>query len=253
MSEVAPPPNATPLQATLAGLLLAVFACGCGRTPIDAQSADLSTPEEGGHADDGGSPGDAGQTSDALGRAPLPVCAAGLPTCVPPDAGLVWTGAAVVACQPADYAGPETLLLERGVGIDFQVVQARSLQSAEFGATFYDETAGLMPLTYRVCVQDNDGVRCGAPFTSLGAPHCGCEPTNCWLLQACNSTIDDGCGNTMSCGACMGGVTCNPANHTCCADGFMPDDWGGCVCAPPAGVKHCCWNTTTCSCEGCNG
>jgi hypothetical protein len=120
---------------------------------------------------------------------------------------------------------------------------------------FYDTTAPPTQHTYRVCSLENGTTAlCGAAFTAEGAPHCGCEPTSCYLQTACNTTIDDQCMGTIRCGACSNGMPCNPENNTCCAKGFMSDGWGNCVCAPPS--PRACpngWDTVNCQCLGGGG
>jgi hypothetical protein len=160
----------------------------------------------------------------------------------------VWTGVAVIHCQPAQYQGPWTLLLERLIGTSYELIEKRVVQYPVWGVNFYDPSGPHVELTYRVCVlENNNTVRCGRSFGTQGPPVCHCEPTSCYLQAACNSTIADGCGGTLRCGACEPGVTCN--GGTCCAAGFMADGWGGCVCAP-VDCPPVNWNTVTCTCDG---
>jgi hypothetical protein len=189
-----------------------------------------------------------GLPGDERGPAPLPVCNGVNSQCLAPDAGVVWTGAAVITCQPEEYVGPWTLYLERQIGSSFKVVQTKIVQEPGFGATFYDTTGPRARLTYRVCVVDGaTSARCGDSFTTSGPPNCACEPTSCYLLSACNTTVSDGCGNMLSCGACLQGMACN--GGTCCGKGFMPDGWGNCVCAPEKFCPVWDWDTTDCSCH----
>jgi hypothetical protein len=231
--------------ATMASLL-GVVACG-GRTtlPITGEQR-----EPGGGFSDGGADGDDGPSPDAssdAGPASVPDCTGDLSMCLPPDAGVDWTGAAVIKCQPEQYLGSVTLILERLNGTTWHFVQKKFVYSASWGATFDDTTGPETVLTYRVCVLDaNDSLRCGAPFTTQGPPNCGCEPTSCQLQTACNTKISDECGSMLDCGPCGYGKTCNE-NNTCCPPGFMSDDWGGCVCAP-VDCNHGWWNTQDCSC-----
>ena len=67
---------------------------------------------EGGEGGDGG---DDGASGDA-GPPPVPVCSGALPTCLPPDAGVVWHGSSVISCQPEQYVGLLAMVLERQVG-----------------------------------------------------------------------------------------------------------------------------------------
>jgi hypothetical protein len=170
--------------------------------------------------------------------------------CLAPEAGLRWTGAAVVECQPENYVGPWNLILERKISGTFEVVQRQAVQEPGFGATFYDTSGPPAQLTYRVCaLVDSTTAECGTPFTTQGPSNCACEPTSCYLQTACNTTIDDQCMGTIQCGACSSGTPCNPENNTCCPKGFMSDGWGACVCAPPPKVCPIWfWDKTTCSC-----
>lgn len=77
-----------------------------------------------------------------------------------------------------------------------------------------------------------------------------CEPiTSCYLSQACNTTIFDGCSN-VQCGADLceaDGGGCN-ASHNCCPSGKTPDGTGGCVCAPHRCPKGTAWDDNLCGC-----
>jgi hypothetical protein len=108
------------------------------------------------------------------------------------------------------------------------------------GSVSYVSELGYLPastesrLTYEVClIDDFSGQQtCGEPLTLGGTSnHCGCEPITCGLYSACQTTLDDGCGGTLECGACPGGTTCTAGS--CCPPGYESDDQGGCVCAPP--------------------
>ncbi len=194
-----------------------------------------------------------GAPTDERGPPPVPVCTGESSMCIPPDAGIVWTGASVITCQPENYVGPWTLNLERLVGTSYRLVQTQVVDKPGFGWTFYDTTDRAAQLTFRVCVVLGSMTEeCGAPFTTSGPSNCACEPTSCWLESACNTKISDQCGAMLNCGGCTNGGACNPANDTCCPDGFMPDGWGHCVCAPPSWCPLCAWNTTDCSCYSCN-
>jgi hypothetical protein len=82
---------------------------------------------------------------------------------------------------------------------------------------------------------------------SLPLSFYSCEPiTSCYLSQACNTTINDGCYN-IQCGACAGGATCN-ANHDCCPAGQEPDGTGGCECAPHRPCVGGSWDPSQCLC-----
>ncbi len=237
----------------LAALLLSATGCGARTLPVTGGEGGVgSTNPEDASTDGGGE--DA--APDQAVPPPVPVCA-GNGQCVPPgDAGLSyqgagWTGGAVIQCQPAAYAGPWTLLLERLIGANYQLVQKQVVQEPGFGATFYDRSGPSTQRTYRVCVVENDGTAmCGSSFLTAPPPYCPCEPTSCYLQEACNTTIDNQCGGTLSCGACSNGASCNPATGSCCATGFIGDGWGACVCAqlhpcPPGDY----WNTNDCTCE----
>jgi hypothetical protein len=193
-----------------------------------------------------------GAPTDERGPPPVPVCAGENAACIPPDAGIVWRGASVIKCQGEDYVGPWTLILERLIGPNYQVVQKAVVQEPGFGWTFTDMSAPPAELTYRVCVVlDSMTAECGPPLMTGGPSNCSCEPTNCDLMQACNVAIEDECGGKLQCGACSDGSPCD-SNHTCCPPGFMPDGRGGCVCAPAPGCPLCAWETVDCSCYSCN-
>jgi hypothetical protein len=239
--------------ATTATLLCAV-ACGGRLLPITGEHQDGGSSNaadsgvDGDDADDGSS----GCNADA-GPAPLPACAGDLSMCLPPDSGVNWTGAAVIKCQPTQYCPSVTLVLERLIGTTWYFAQRKDLYSGTLPATFDDMPTGQQTvLTYRVCVEDQNGAdRCGKALAVMGAPDCACLPATCKLQTACNTTVDDGCGDMLKCGACANGIPCNPDNNSCCPMGFMSDEWGGCVCAPPP--KGCGrgeeWDTSDCSCH----
>jgi hypothetical protein len=130
-------------------------------------------------------------------------------------------------------------------------VQKQLVDEPGFGATFYDSSGPAAELTYRVCsVDPAQGPLCGAPFTTYGPVFCGCEPTDCATQSACFTTLDDGCGNTLHCGACRSGVACNPDNNSCCPAGQQPDGWDGCECAPPTPCgRGEYWDPHSCTCE----
>ncbi len=234
---------------------IAVVVAGCGGrlAPLPGQrdggggvGTDSGSEEDAGV--DGGSSVPDGQPTDERGPPPVPVCTGQNSMCLPPEAGIVWTGAAVIQCQPEQYVGPWTLVLERLIGSTYQAIQKQVVQEPGFGWTFYDSSGPPARLTYRVCViVDAATAECGAPFTTQGPSHCSCEPTSCYLQTACNTTIDNQCMGTIECGACTNGTPCNPENNTCCPMGFMSDGWGGCVCAPK-GCSIWAWDTVTCAC-----
>ncbi len=146
------------------------------------------------------------------------------------------------------FVGPWNLLLEREIGNQFQVVQMQSVATPGFGFTFYDLSAPLANLTYRVCVTDANGLRCGAPFTTTPPVDCGCQPLSCEFFQACNTTISNGCGGITTCGNdCTNGLPC--LNGACCPAGTMPNGNGTCVCAPPGPCPGDGWNVILCKCE----
>ncbi len=208
-------------------------------------------------AEDAGADGDGGNLpegapTDERGPPPVPTCVGENAMCLPPDAGVVWTGASVIKCQPENYVGPWTLLLERLIAGNFQVVQRQVVQEPGFGWTFYDTSGPPAELTYQVCVVvDSMTSECGQPFKTGGPSNCACEPTTCELQKQCMVKLDDQCGGTIDCGTCSNGMQCDPMTHSCCPPGFMGDGWGGCVCAPK-GCPLCAWDTTTCSCSTCN-
>ena len=232
-------------------LLLAVTSCGGRLAPLPGE-------RDGGGTDSGSEDASVdgslpeGAPTDERGPPPVLSCTGENFMCLPPTSGVTWTGASVIQCQPEDYVGPWTLLLERMIGGAFQVVQKQVVQEPGFGWTFHDTTGPPAQLTYRVCVVvDSMTAQCGAPLTTQGPSNCTCEPTSCSLQTACNTTIDDQCGGKVSCGPCSNGTPCNPGNHSCCPPGFMSDGWGGCVCAP-VNCPLCAWSTVDCSCYSCN-
>lgn len=113
--------------------------------------------------------------------------------------------------------------------------------------TFYDTTAPLIQLTYRVCVQDAAGTRCAAPFTTQGPVNCACETRSCGSANVCNTTIYNGCTGYLTCGACSNGTTCNPDTLSCCPPGQEASLAGDCQCAPPVQC-HGEWDPTYCQC-----
>jgi hypothetical protein len=222
--------------------------CGGRLAPLPADGgADSESSADASLDADGNVP--EGAPTDERGPPPVPVCTGDNSMCIPPDAGVIWNGASVIKCQPENYVGPWTLVLERLVGTTYEVVQKQVVQEPGFGWTFYDTTDRAAQLTFRVCVVVSSTTeQCGAPFKTQGPAGCSCEPTSCYLEGACDVTIDDQCNGTLTCGACSNGAPCDPDHHWCCPRGFMPDGWGNCVCAPPPGVKGCAWSTVDCSC-----
>ncbi len=179
-------------------MAIVVVAVGCGsRTDLLPSEAAERVPvdagvngEDGQGGEDGALPD--GAPADERGPPPVPVCSGELSMCVPPDAGIVWTGASVIKCQPEQYVGPWTLVLERQSGMTWQRVQTQVVEEPGFGATFYDSSGPPTKLTYRVCALANSMTPlCGAAFTTQGPPNCACEPTTCWLNTACNTQIDN--------------------------------------------------------------
>lgn len=233
---------------TTPAVLLLAIGCGGRLLPLSEQDGGRTGVPDADGGNDGGAP----EGQSVCEPPPVPVCTGDNFMCLPPDAGIVWTGAAVIKCQGVECIGPWTLVLERLIGSTWELVQKQVLQEPGFGYTFYDTSGPPARLTYRVCAVDKSGIaQCGAPFTTQGPSSCACEPTSCWLQTACLTKIDDQCGGTIDCGACPNGISCNMANHTCCPMGFMSDGWGKCVCAPPS-PKACSiwdWNTTTCTCD----
>lgn len=246
-------------------ILIGVVAVGCGgRTPLfDKTSGDDSTSDASTDATvDGEVVGDGGDISDGgghfdpdansgRGTAPIPVCTGKNSTCVQNDAGL-WEGAALINCKPVSFIGPWTLLLEREVTQgQFHTVQVQTVDRPGFGAIFQDDGAPVAQVTYRVCVVDDSGTRCGGQFTTSGPPNCACVPYTCGEAVACNQTIYDLCGHFVRCGACSNGNACNAFDKSCCPDGKESDGSGACVCAPPEPCgKGEFWNVAICACEG---
>jgi hypothetical protein len=184
---------------------------------------------------------------DGQELAPLPVCTGANSECV--LSGHSYEGVAEVTCAGVYFVGTWTLLLEReNINGEFELIQTQTTDTPGFGETFLDNTAPLVELTYRVCVQDAAGTRCATPFMTDGPPDCACEAYTCESTGRCNTKIFDGCGSYISCGACPGGIACNPANNSCCPTGFEPALQGGCECAPPYPCRGT-WNPGTCKCD----
>jgi hypothetical protein len=235
------------------GVLVVVATAGCG-----GRTALLTDDETGGPVD-GSADGDDGALPDGAptderGPTPVPVCSGRLSQCLAPDAGIVSFGAAIIQCDPEEYVGPWTLVLERLIGNNWQMVQTQVVEEPGFGATFYDSSGPPTVLTYRVCaIANSTTALCGTSFVTQGPPDCTCLPTSCALNTACNVMFEDACGGTTVCGACDNGLLCN-AYHSCCPGGFMSDGNGGCVCAPPlpGSPGGPCpafrWNPITCTC-----
>jgi len=233
---------------------LVLVATGCGGRSVlidEAVEVDGSAGGDDASLADGALPD--GAPTDGRGPTPVPVCDGRLSQCLQPDVGIVQFGAAVIQCQGEEYVGPWTLVLERLVGTNWQMIQQQVVLEPGFGATFYDSSGPPTVLTYRVCaIADDTTALCGAAFTTQGPPDCVCAATTCELNTACNAYIDNGCGGVDPCGPCDNGMTCN-AYHSCCPGGYMSDGSGGCVCAPPLpGSPGECppfrWNANTCSC-----
>jgi hypothetical protein len=238
------------IPATALGIV--VGGCGGKLLPLPVQQDGGGVGTDSGSIEDASVDGDGsrpdGPPTDERGPPPVPVCTGQNSMCIPPEAGLSWTGVAVIQCQGEQYVGPWTLVLERLIGTTYQVVQKQVVQEPGFGWTFYDSSGPPARLTYKVCVVLSDGTaECGAPFTTQGPSNCACEPTSCYLQTACNTKIDNQCMGTIDCGPCPNGMACNPENNTCCPTGFMSDGWGGCVCAP-VGCPLWAWDTVTCAC-----
>ena len=222
--------------------LASLFALGCGgKVEIEAHSSA-----------NGGSSADASNTSDTSlahadsGPAPVPVCKGKLAQCVLNDAGHT-AGEAIVYCDPVDWTGAWTLLLEREINGQFVVVQVTTSPEPGFAVVFHDSSGPPAWLTYRVCATDDQGTRCADPSTTNGPPNCGCVPYDCDLLQACNKTASNGCGGTVHCDKCSNGSPCNLENHSCCPPGEQSDGTGGCECAPEFPCKNY-WDPKYCNC-----
>jgi hypothetical protein len=230
-------------------VLVGAMFVGCGgRVVVDGTSGGM-----GGAASDAGAAMDAGADSDAADAAdaadapvpPVPICAGSSSECVE-DAGF-WYGASLITCNPVYFVGPWNLLLEREAGTQFEVVQSQAVQEPGFGYTFYDlsGTPGL-EYTYRVCVVDDAGTRCDAPFMTNGPVDCNCPPLTCEFFQACNTKIDNGCGGVYTCGECSSGAPCT--NGSCCPPGMGGNGNGSCVCMPDGKCPPGAWDVTTCRC-----
>ena len=238
--------------AALPGLSLA--GCG-GRSSLEGLPLGKGGPSGGTAATGMGGMGGAGGAGTGYGglppgMAPTPHCTGSNSQCIIPEAGGPVKGAATIHCDPEPIKGPWNLLLERQTLTGFEVVQMQAVQEPGFGATFYDTMSPPVELTYRVCVSDMYGTRCGDPFHTFGPVDCACEPFTCDLVWACDITIGNGCGGTLHCGGCTGGMPCNTKTHSCCPPGEESDGIGGCVCAPS---KPCppafYWNVVYCDCE----
>jgi hypothetical protein len=236
--------------------LMGAVALGCGgRSAIWAPpGANGGSSGNGGDTAGTGSAGndagDGGDDGSPYGQAPVPTCTGELSMCEMDSAG-DWNGAAVVKCDPVYFVGPWTLLLQRSVGNQFQTVLTKVVEEPGFGAELDDASGPPVELTYRVCVLDDMGQRCGQPFQTSGPPDCKCIPTTCALIQTCNTLAEDGCGGQIFCKECTNGAACNPHNFTCCPDGQEPDGTGGCQCAPPFPGCHggLYWDPSECTCE----
>lgn len=229
---------------------ISVLAIACGGRLASLPGEDLGSGDASVDGDDGSLPD--GAPGDERGPTPVPVCSAMLPQCLA-DAGIVKTGNAVIQCQGEEYVGPWTLVLERLVGSNWEMLQQQVVEEPGFGATFYDSTSPPTQITYRVCALANPTTAlCGASFVTQGPPNCRCVPTSCAQNTACDQILEDACGGQTVCGACDNGLLCN-AYHSCCPGGFMSDGAGGCVCAPPLPQSGdpCpawAWNPVKCIC-----
>jgi hypothetical protein len=181
--------------------------------------------------------------------APLPTCTAQITECVRVLYG--WADVAKIACSGVYFVGDMTLLLERATATgEFDVIQTQTTDTPGLGLTLEDSTPPPVEVTtYRVCIEDSTGIRCGAPFSIDGLPpDCGCEGYSCASTLVCNAKIYDGCGGYITCGACSNGSACNAA-HSCCPAGLEGSVNGGCVCAPPGPCgAFLTWDTETCTC-----
>jgi hypothetical protein len=231
--------------------LIGIAFMGCGRSALESPSSSAggSSAAAGASTAAGGAGHAAGAGGAAVAHAPVPTCTGENSKCVFNDAGLI-SGASIIQCDGVYFVGPWTLLLERLIGSQFEVIQVQQIEEPGFGATFDDMTGPPAELTYRVCTVDKQqGTKCGASFTTFGPVDCACEPLTCHELQSCFTLIDDGCGGKLHCGACSNGAPCNPSNDSCCPVGQEPDGTGGCQCAPPSpchGTKY--WDPNVCAC-----
>jgi hypothetical protein len=244
------------MSAAMRALLVAIIgvvavACG-GRSALEAPSSSAGGAHAAGSSGASGAVGEVGSSSVGAGGGdagePVPTCTGSVSQCVMNAQG-VWTGAAIIKCDGVYFVGPWTLLLERQIANQFQVVQVQVVEEPGFGATFDDSSGPAMELTYRVCVVGNQGTQCGASFTTFGPPDCVCQPATCEQYRACFTSFDDGCGSLTHCGACPDDGACNHGLGTCCPPGQESDGQGGCECAPltPCGPKAY-WNPGLCVC-----
>jgi hypothetical protein len=178
----------------------------------------------------------------------------------------VWTcdGTTTVAsfsCSPAPMGTHFALKRYQAAIADYGVVPTTVASNGVLGQgsnVAWVSERGYIPapsettLSYEVCLVDNytNHFTCAAPIVLSGTSnHCTCTPTTCAIQMACNSTIPDGCGGTLSCGACGDGTACS-AVGTCCKSGTTPDGQGGCVCAPRRCPRGTSWDASECACLG---
>jgi hypothetical protein len=222
------------------GVALSAWACGgvtgiptpatkrsgnVGPAASSTQSSSSGAGGEGGGSGAGGTSADAGRPI-----APTPNCTGEGSDCIYVNA--IPVGAAEITCEGVYFVGAWNLILQRQVNGNFVTVQTQVVQEPGFGANFYDTSGPPVEVTYRVCVVDGYGTRCGAPFMNLGPVDCKCIPLTCETQLTCDYVMDDGCGSKLTCTGCTNGITCNAATHSCCAPGFESAGSAGCLCAP---------------------
>jgi hypothetical protein len=250
--------------AALAGALGGAALAGCGaKSQIPGATGSHGTTGAGGSGGTSGSGGASvgeGSAGGAVGDAstdappaPTPVCTGANSACIYDKSQNTWSGASIINCAPVYYVGAWTLLLERQVGTAWITDQVQVVQEPGFGYQFSDMTGAPQELTYRVCVVDSYGTRCGDPFMTYGPVDCQCIPSTCDQLQLCNITVDNGCGHNLVCGACDNAAPCDTTYDSCCPAGEYGDGHGGCVCAPPKPCRgKSYWDTTVCGCVSSN-
>ena len=206
---------------------------------VDASFVDSAVP------DDATEPDGNIELPDGEPLAPLPVCTGQSSECV--LQGHYYVGVSLITCAGVYFVGDMTLLLERANATgQFDVVQSQTSQTPGLGETFEDSTAPPVQVVYRVCVQDFTGIGAPPPSRPTGRPTALARGSACASTEACNQTIYNGCGQYIECGACPGGVGCNPDNNSCCPIGYQPRLGGGCERAP---AKPCGgWDPLDCSC-----
>ena len=234
-------------------LPLALGAAATAAVPVACFGRIAPTPDDGGPFDAAAAEAsdaddDASRLNDGRGPAPVPSCVGQLSQCVHADGG-GFVGAVAVTCAAVYFVGPWNLLLERETSAgQFTVIEKRAVLEPGFPTAFEDPTAQGLLLTYRVCVVDELGTRCGDPFVTTGPPDCVCKRLSCVEVHLCNTTFENGCGGQVNCGACSDGTPCNE-HSSCCPPGMGSDGVGTCECAPPRPCPRGSeWDVGQCKC-----